>query len=866
MKSSMIAIAAALALPACQTVESAPATATSTAPAAPAPSSTDFAAQAAALVAQMTLEEKVSQMFDKAPAIDRLDVPEYVYWNEALHGVARAGDATVFPQAIGIAATFDEDLMLKVATAISDEGRAKHHDYLRKDVRSIYTGLTFWSPNINIFRDPRWGRGQETYGEDPFLTGRMAINFVNGLQGDDDDYLKSVATVKHYAVHSGPEKTRHSDDYAVSAKDLNETYLPAFAMAIEEADPESLMCAYNAVRGEPACANTYLMRDVLRGDLGFDGFVVSDCGAINDVYLQEGHHGFTDTMAEGAAVSVRAGTDLECEDHNGKAFRGLTEAVRTGLIKEGEIDQAVTRLFTARYKLGMMPGQTTKWDATPISVVASDAHIALSEEAARKSLVLLKNEGILPLKPDQKIAVIGPNADNFDVLIGNYNGNPTRPMTPLAALTERLGAENVVYAPGSGLADGMFTHYTPVPASVLSHDGQPGLKASYWAAEDASGTPANTETVANIDEKWKMNPASNTIDGPLTAVWTGKITPPKTSRYRFGEGVAVMVDGGEVGADGVMLTAGRAHDLKVSFTRAPVWHNNNIAPMATLAWIDMNRDLAAEAMAAAREADVVLFFSGLSAKLEGEEMAVSLPGFDGGDRTSLDLPKPQMDLMKAIHATGKPMVQVNFTGSAVNMKWADTELPAIVQGFYPGERTGPAVTALLMGDYSPSGRLPVTFYENLDGMPAFDDYAMTNRTYKYYNGTPVYGFGHGLGFASVSYSDVTGPGSHDATKPLPLSVTLANAGDMAADDVVQVYAHGGDGDPARELVGFSHVSLAPGETRTVEIVIPAKHLTRVATDGTRMPLSGQMHYSVGAGQPGYVDADRIGSVDVTFTN
>ncbi len=865
MKTSLLALSSALVLAACQTADTPqPQTAAVAAPVA----ADTHQARAAALVAQMTLEEKVQQMFDKAPAIERLNVPEYVYWNEALHGVARAGDATVFPQAIGLAATFDEDLMLRVATAISDEGRAKHHDYLSKDVRSIYTGLTFWSPNINIFRDPRWGRGQETYGEDPYLTGRMAVNFVNGLQGDDADFLKSVATVKHYAVHSGPEKSRHSDDYAVSQKDLKETYLPAFAMAIGEADPESLMCAYNAVRGEPACANTYLMRDVLRGDMGFDGFVVSDCGAINDVYLQEGHHGFTKTMAEGAAVSVKAGTDLECEDHNGKAFRGLTEAVRTGLITEAEIDTAVTRLFTARYKLGMMPGQpATPWSATPMSVVASDAHIALSEEAARKSLVLLRNEGILPLAPGTKVAVIGPNADNYDVLIGNYNGNPTRPMTPLAALVERLGAENVSYAPGSGLADGMFTHYQPVPAAALSHNGQPGLEASYWAADEPAGAPAKTEVVPDIDAKWKLNPASGTLDAPLTAVWKGTLTPSETGRYRFSDGLTVRIDGQETGADGILLTAGQGYPLEVVFQKSPAWHSNNIAPMATLGWIKMDRDLTAEAMAAAKDADVVLFFSGLSAKLEGEEMDVKIPGFDGGDRTTLDLPKVQTDLMKALHGTGKPVVQVNFTGSAVNMKWADQNLPAIVQGFYPGERTGPALAALLFGDYSPAGRLPVTFYENLQGMPAFDDYAMTNRTYKYYGGKPVYAFGHGLGYVPFGYSAVTAPATHDPAQPLTLSVNLTNGGDMDAEDVVQVYAHrDADGAPARELVRFMRVAVPAGGTQTVNLAIPPAQLTYVAADGTRQPLSGRVRFTVGSGQPGTVPDSAIAMTDIDFAD
>ncbi len=821
------------------------------------------------LVSRMTLEEKAAQMYDKAPAIPRLGVPAYVYWNEALHGVARAGTATVFPQAIGMAATFDEDLMKRVATTISDESRAKHHDFERKGISSIYTGLTFWSPNINIFRDPRWGRGQETYGEDPYLTGRMAVNFVNGLQGDDAKYLKSVATIKHYAVHSGPESTRHTDDYDVSAKDLNETYLPAFAMAIREAKPASLMCAYNAFRGQPACANTFLMQDTLRGRLGFDGFVVSDCGAIGDIHRPQ-HHGYTKTKAEAAAVAVKAGTELVCGDDEGSVYAALPEAVVRDLIDEATIDQAVKRIFTARFKLGMFDDDSqVPFADIPMRVVGSKDHLALTQEAARKSLVLLKNDGILPLKPGRKVAVIGPNADNFDVLIGNYNGKPVQPETALQSLRERLGTDNVAYAPGSSLGGSVYSHYATVPAAVFSHSvngsSASGLIASYYRGEEATGTPVRTATAENIDFEWSGSPATEALDEAFTAVWDGNITPAVTGRYRFAPGMDVMIDGREVGNNGVNMQAGKSYAIKASVTRKPEWHSNAIQPVVALQWINLDRDLAAEAMAAADKSDVILFFSGLSAKLEGEEMSVDVPGFDGGDRTSLDLPAEQMALLKRLQATGKPVVLVNFSGSAVNMAWPKRNLPAIVQGFYPGEATGPAITQLLMGDYSPAGRLPVTFYENLDGLPAFDDYDMRNRTYKYYTGTPVYPFGYGLSYVRFDYSADALPTTHDTSRPLTLSVNVRNTGKMASDEVVEVYAaRAAEGAPIRSLVKFKRITIGAGKSEKVALTLNPDQLTYVDKEGKNVPYTGPVTFTIGSGQPGYVDAGSIVRTTINF--
>ncbi|MEP3226146.1 MAG: glycoside hydrolase family 3 C-terminal domain-containing protein [Parasphingorhabdus sp.] len=824
------------------------------------------------LISRMTLEEKAAQMYDKAPAIERLGVPAYVYWNEALHGVARAGEATVFPQAIGMAATFDEKLILRIATTISDEGRAKHHDFLNRGNASIYTGLTFWSPNINIFRDPRWGRGQETYGEDPYLTGRMAVNFVNGLQGDDPDYLKTVATVKHYAVHSGPETTRHTDDYDVTDKDLNETYLPAFATAIAEANPASAMCVYNAVRGIPGCASEFLMQDILREQLGFTGFVVSDCGAIGNIHRPQ-HHDYVKTKAEAAALSVKAGTELVCGDGEGSVYAALPEAVEKGLIEEATIDLALKRIFTARFKLGMFDNpNAVKYASIPMDVVGSQEHLALTKEAARKSFVLLKNQGILPLKSSQKIAVIGPNADNFDVLIGNYNGKPVRPVTALEGLQARFGKKNIAYAPGSALGGTMYTHYKTVPASSLSHrkgdEYVPGVRASYYLGEEATGEPQRELIEKNIDFEWKGSPATDAIDEAFTAVWEGYISPPATSRYRFGPELTVEIDGKPVDANGVALEKGKRHAIKVSLSKAPVWHNNVIEPMAALQWIDLNRDLTAEALAAAEQSEVILFFSGLSAKLEGEEMSVDVPGFVGGDRTSLDLPAEQLRLLEKLQATGKPIVLINFSGSAINLSWADENLPAVVQGFYPGEATGLAISELLLGDYSPAGRLPVTFYKNLNGMRPLNDYSMQNRTYKYYTGTPVYPFGHGLSYTQFGYSKLVVPKTHNPSQPLKLRVSLSNIGKMDSDEVVQIYASRQDGKagtPIRTLVQFDRVHVPAGQSQDLAYTIASDKLSFVDSDGVRKPYQGVVEYSIGSGQPGKLAAGAHVNGSVNFT-
>lgn len=824
--------------------------------------SQSFEARAADIVSRMTLEEKAAQMYDKAPAIERLGVPAYNWWNEALHGVARAGEATVFPQAIGLAATWDEDLMLEIAETISDEARAKYHFFIKEDVRAMYGGLTFWSPNINIFRDPRWGRGQETYGEDPFLTGRMSVNFINGMQGNDDRYWKTVATVKHFAVHSGPELTRHSDDYNPTEADLWETYLDAFRTSIALTDVASAMCAYNAFRGAPACGSAELMQTLLRGKLDFDGYVVSDCGAIGDFYYPKAH-AHVATMAEAAALAVKMGTDLNCGDGEGSKMRALPEAVAKGLIDEAALDIAVTRLFTARMKLGMFddPAKVPFTDI-PITEVGSDENIALAERASRASLVLLKNDGVLPLKKGAKVAVIGPNADNHTTLIGNYHGIPTKPVTALDGVRVKAGGENVFYAPGSPIAEDVYANYEAVPASALFHETgagtlSPGLSAAYYADRDRKGEPAAERIDPNIDFYWARSPATDGLDDEFGAEWTGVLVPQKSGDYRFklsGWSVAT-VDGKPTVGQTFSLKAGERYPVKVTMTLDSSWHRDALEKFAHFEWVEVSRDLRAEAIAAAGRADVVLFFGGIDANLEGEEMDVKIAGFSGGDRTSLDLPKVQEDLLKELSALGKPVVLVNFSGSAMALNWADENASAIVQAFYPGERAGAAIADLLWGEFSPSGRLPVTFYRSLDGLPAFDDYSMRNRTYKYYEGAPLYPFGYGLSYTSFAYSGLAAPAEHDGVSPLEVSFTLTNVGKTAGKEVAQVYLSLGErpnaSTPRVELVGFDVVDLAPGESKTVAFAIPADRLGYYAEDGTFTTPSGMTAtLSVGGGQPG----------------
>src|SRR5215470_5894240 len=591
------------------------------------------------LIWHMTLEEKVSQMMNRAPAIPRLDIPEYDWWNEALHGVAFSGTATVFPQATGLGATFDPQLVGRVATVISDEARAKYNDAQRHGNRNRFYGLTFWSPNINIFRDPRWGRGQETYGEDPYLTARVGVEFVKGLQGNDLKYLKVVSTPKHYAVHSGPEPERHRFDAAAAERELRETYLPAFRATITEAHAASIMCAYNRTNGEPCCANTHLLDDILRGEWGFQGYVVSDCGAIDDIYRR---HQFRKTAEEASALAVKRGTDLECGD----SYKALVSAAKQGLIAEAEIDRAVKRLFDARFRLGMFdPPDMVPFAKIPFTANDSEEHCQLALQAARESIVLLKNDNnTLPLRKDlRSIAVIGPNANDVQVLLGNYNGTPSRAITPLAGIRARVSSgTRVLHAVGTTLTE---VSAVPVPAGNLrGPNGEPGLKAEYFTNKTLSGAPVVTRLDSDVNFDWGLlSPAPDIPADDFSARWTGKLVATTTGKYRFGaiadDGVRVYLDGKLIVEDWtdhapatvtgeVTLEAGKSYDLKMEY------YESKIGAVARLAWqppVVNSGSPYAEAVEAAKQADAVVMVMGLSARLEGEEMNVREPGFLGGD-------------------------------------------------------------------------------------------------------------------------------------------------------------------------------------------------------------------------------------------
>jgi beta-glucosidase len=850
-------------------------------PAAPAPVAYAFQnpdlpvdARVADLIGRLTLEEKVGQMMNSAAAIPRLGIPAYDWWSEGLHGVAAAGRATVFPQAIGLAATWDTALMHRVATVISIEARAKHNETIRRNagVSAIFQGLTFWSPNVNIFRDPRWGRGQETYGEDPYLTGRMAVSFVKGMQVDDPRYLRVVSTPKHYAVHSGPDPERHRFDAAVDERDLRETYLPAFRAAVTEANAQSVMCSYNRVDGTPACANQRLLGEILRNEWHFDGYVVSDCDAVDDI--REGHKMAADN-AQASAMAVRAGDDLNC----GSAFRDLVDAVHRGLIPEAEVDTSLGRLIRAKIRLGMFdPPSRVAYARIPYSENGSPEHRALAVEATRKAIVLLKNDGTLPLRRGLRtIAVIGPNADDEETLLGNYNGLPANPVTPLAGIRAKVGAgTEVLYARGSDLA-ASTPSLVPIPASALMTDtgagAKPGLTGAYYANRTMSGPPAATriDAVVNFDW-WDVAPVPQLPADTFSIRWTGWLVPPVTGRYSLGVSAlglvrlflddSVLVLSGWPGtrsAD-VDLVAGKPHRIRLEMLgRQPnaVMH---------LTWGVPNPHLLDDAVAAARRADAVILCLGLSPRLEGEEMPVHIPGFEGGDRTSLDLPAPQEQLLEAVAAVGKPTVLVLLNGSAVAVNWAAEHLPAIVEAWYPGQAAGTAIADVLFGDHNPAGRLPVTFYKSVDQLPAFTDYRMAGRTYRYFTGEPLFPFGYGLSYTRFAYRDLQVPASVRAGDSVQVSAEVENAGSVVGEEVVEVYVSNKSATipvPIRALAGIERISLSPGERRRVTFTLTPRQLSLIDAAGQRVVEPGDYEISVGGKQPGFTglaDAATTGVV------
>lgn len=830
------------------------------------------------LVSRMTLEEKILQMQNGAPAIARLGIPEYEWWNEGLHGVARAGIATVFPQAIGLAATFNEATVWQVADATSTEARAKHHEFARQGDRGRYKGLTIWTPNINIFRDPRWGRGQETWGEDPFLTGKLGTAFVKGLQGSDPKYLKTAATIKHFAVHSGPEPERHSFDAVSTERDLRETYLPAFRTAILDGKADGVMCAYNRVNGLPACASGTLLGEILRGEWRFKGHVVSDCAAIRDIY--QGHK-FLKTEGEASAEAVKKGTDLTC----GKEYVSLKQAVRDRLITEAEIDTAVRRLMTTRFRLGMFdPAKMVKYAQIPYSVNDSPAHRRLARESARESLVLLRNENnALPLKKDLRtIAVIGPNADDRDVLLGNYNGQPSEFSTPLTAIQSKVSPNTrVLYSPG--MYPTGVTH-EPVGAEYLSSDGGSGLKGEYFNNRELTGAPALVRNDARLNFDWgALSPSKEINKDNFSARWTGKLTAPETGKYKFGwrgnGGVRILFDGKPLHEDlqnrrtrealkDVSLEAGKSYDVQIEYIE-----NSNLDAMSKLVWTPPAADskLREDALAKARQADAVVMVMGISARVEGEEMKVNLEGFRSGDRTELSLPKPQQDLIKEIHALGKPVVLVLMSGSALAVNWESENIPAILNAWYPGEEGGAAIADVLFGDYNPGGRLPVTFYKSAAELPPFEDYRMQGRTYRYFKAEPLYPFGYGLSYTKFAYGNLKMKNKIRAGENLQVSVEVRNAGSRAGSEVVQLYLTDSAASvpvPIRNLAGVTRVYLKPGEKRKIVFTLTPRQMSVFLDNGKRVIEPGDFAVSIGGKQPGFsgrADAATTGVASGTFS-
>ena len=835
-----------------------------------------FKERAADLVSRMTLEEKVAQLQNDAPAIPRLGVPKYEWWNEALHGVARAGAATSFPQAIGLAATFDPHLMREVATAISDEGRAKHHEFASREQRNRYQGLTFWSPNINIFRDPRWGRGQETYGEDPFLTALMGVEFVKGLQGNDPKYRKVDATAKHYAVHSGPEADRHFFDVHPSERDLWETYMPAFQALVQDAGVKSVMGAYNRVYGASASASEFLLIDVLRKQWGFDGYVVSDCDSIEDVFK---YHKIVATPEEAAALGIKNGTELNC----GTTYKSLIAAVEKGLITEAELDAALTNLMLTRFELGMFdPPERVRWANIPFSVNQSAEHDWLARRAAQASLVLLKNDGVLPLSRDiGTIAVVGPTADEVMSLLGNYYGSPAAPVTVLQGIREAVGPNTkVLYSRGADLVEGREEPRAapliePAHLRPAAGSNEQGLKGEYFNNPDLSGTPVMTRVDQRISFRWdRGGPIDDLIargEFPSDAIgsdyfsvrWTGQLVPPVSGRYEISvganDGFRLFIDGKPVVESWeltprvasksaiVNLEGGKAYDLRLEY------FDDIRDAEVRLGWrLPGAKPPLEEALAAARAADVVVFVGGLTGDVEGEEMKVSYPGFAGGDRTDLRLPSAQRKLLEAVRATGKPVVLVLTAGSAIAIDWEKKNIPAILFAWYPGQRGGSAVADVLFGDANPSGRLPVTFYKANEKLPPFEDYAMEGRTYRYFNGEPLYPFGHGLSYTTFEYSGLKLDRSQvDAKGEITASVRVKNVGSRAGEEAVQLYVRPVNAKPMRalkELRGIQKLALFPGEEREVSFrLTPEKHITYWDTKGDRYAVApGAYEVQIGA--------------------
>ena len=780
------------------------------------------------LCGRLTLEEKASLMQDQSNAIPRLGIPQFAWWSEALHGVGRNGFSTVFPSCIGMAASFDDALLERIYTAVSDEARAKNTAQRRKGSVGRYQGLSFWTPNINIFRDPRWGRGQETYGEDPYMNSRMGLAVVRGLQGPaGHKYAKLYACAKHFAVHSGPEKTRHHFNIEdLSPRDLWETYLPAFKDLVQIGGVKEVMCAYQRFEGEPCCGSNKLLHQILRDEWGFRGLVVSDCGAISDFWMP-GAHGVSPDARTASAKAVLSGTDLEC----GSNYQTLPEAVKAGAITEEQIDRSVTKLLEARFELGDFdPDSLVEWTRIPESVIACQAHKDLALTMAREQMVLLHNkDNTLPLEKDaSKIVVMGPNAADSTMMWGIYYGQPTHTVTVLEGIRNKLGP-GVRYVKGCDITT--MTENESIFGQMTGRDGKAGMSARFWNNSRMEGTPVYEGSYSSHPQ---FDTGGNTVFAPgvaltgFSARFDGKFTAARTEtlsirclndgRMRLivnGDTLAVKHNMDEVRLEETQLKvkAGTTYDIRLDYVQ--------FGTGASLGFdVSRIRQLTIpEVTNAIGDAGTVVFIGGISPNLEREEAKVTEVGFDNGDRTSIELPAVQRNLLKALHEAGKKVVLVNCSGSAVALTPELQTCDAILQAWYPGEQGGTAVADVLFGDYNPGGKLPVTFYKDDSQLPPFDDYDMANRTYRYFKGAPLFPFGYGLSYTTFKI----GTPAYDAASG-KITVKVSNTGKRDGVEIVQAYMRNtADTDgPLKSLRGFARVSLNAGETKTVEIDFPRK--------------------------------------------
>jgi len=814
------------------------------------------------LVSRLTLEEKVSQMLNSSPEISRLGIPPYDWWNETLHGVARTPfKTTVYPQAIGMAATFDKNSLFTMADYSALEGRAIYNKAVElKRTNERYLGLTYWTPNINIFRDPRWGRGQETYGEDPYLTAVLGDAFVKGLQGDDPKYLKAAACAKHYAVHSGPESLRHTFDVDVTPYELWDTYLPAFRKLITESNVAGVMCAYNAFRTQPCCASDILMNDILRKEWKFEGYVTSDCWAIDDFFKNHKTHPDAESAA---ADAVFHGTDIDCGTD---AYKALVKAVKNGKISEKQIDISVKRLFMIRFRLGMFdPVSMVKYAQTPSSVLESTEHQLHALKMARQSIVLLKNEkNILPLNKNlKKIVVLGPNADNAISILGNYNGTPSKLTTVLQGIKEKVSPETeVIYEKAVNFTNDTLLVYKDLK-NLYSYEGKQGFKAEYYNNTTLSGQPEAVRTESEINNFWQegevviQNIKANHFSARYTTNFTADQDGSVTFELKADDGYRFLINGKEV-VNAWQKNRWGEKTFKLETKKNTVykivleyWQGEGKAEVSLQTGNFVKTNFA-DLIERHKNADAFIFAGGISPQLEGEEMPVNFPGFKGGDRTSILLPEVQTKLLKALQSSGKPVVFAMMTGSAIAIPWEAENIPAILNIWYGGQSAGTAAADVIFGDYNPAGRLPVTFYKSDSDLPSFVDYKMDNKTYRYFKGTPLYGFGYGLSYTSFKYSDLKTPVKIKKGQSVSISVKVTNTGKTEGEEVAQLYLINQDAaikTPLKSLKGFDRFNLKPGENKTITFNLSPEDLSYVTPEGSLKQYEGKIKISIGGSQP-----------------